>query len=408
MTHKERIMNVLKGEKIDKIPWFPRIDLWYNAHKNNGTLPEEYQNCSIQDILRKLGVGIWIMDGKIVSNRMRNIEIKIHYKDESLRNEVFPRFTDFVLGRHGEIENLDTLLSFVHDLKLGKEEILVEYITPVGNVSTKFIYTQIFHEKGIAPYQVEHMVKRVKDYKIAEYIIKNTELIPTYEDFLKTKEEIGEEGIVTSEFRYCPMDQLMQIYLGYEKFGYELYDHPKEMEHFLGVLTEQGKEFQKLAVESPAEIIRCGGNWDSSIISPSLFKKYFVPFFREFSEALHSKGKFLQSHTDGDMKNLLRVFLDSGIDIAECFTPYPATKVTLADARKIWRDKVTIWGGIPLSMLCRNVSDKQFENYMVNLFKEISPGDHFILGMGDNTPIDAKFERLNKITEMVDTYGRVF
>ncbi len=44
---------------------------------------------------------------------------------------------------------------------------------------------------------------------------------------------------------------------------------------------------------------------------------------------------------------------------------------------------------------------------MKNLFKEIAPGDRFILGVSDTTPPDAKFERLLRITEMVQEFGKL-
>jgi hypothetical protein len=42
---------------------------------------------------------------------------------------------------------------------------------------------------------------------------------------------------------------------------------------------------------------------------------------------------------------------------------------------------------------------------MKNLFREIAPGDRFILGVSDTTPPNAKFERLLRITEMVREWG---
>ena len=39
MTHKERILAACRGEVPDRIPWIPRLDLWYNAHQRAATLP---------------------------------------------------------------------------------------------------------------------------------------------------------------------------------------------------------------------------------------------------------------------------------------------------------------------------------------------------------------------------------
>jgi hypothetical protein len=42
---------------------------------------------------------------------------------------------------------------------------------------------------------------------------------------------------------------------------------------------------------------------------------------------------------------------------------------------------------------------------MDKLFKTISPGDAFILGVADNVMPEAKIERLRRISEMVEERG---
>ena len=39
MTHKERLLAACHGEVPDRIPWVPRLDLWYKARAWAGTLP---------------------------------------------------------------------------------------------------------------------------------------------------------------------------------------------------------------------------------------------------------------------------------------------------------------------------------------------------------------------------------
>jgi len=53
------------------------------------------------------------------------------------------------------------------------------------------------------------------------------------------------------------------------------------------------------------------------------------------------------------------------------------------------------------------MTDPEFEEFMKNLFREIAPGDRFILGVSDTTPPDAKFERLMRITEMAREWGKL-
>jgi len=57
MTHKERILAACRGEVPDCIPWVPRLDLWYNAHRQAGTLPAGFEDATLRQITDGLGVG---------------------------------------------------------------------------------------------------------------------------------------------------------------------------------------------------------------------------------------------------------------------------------------------------------------------------------------------------------------
>jgi hypothetical protein len=43
---------------------------------------------------------------------------------------------------------------------------------------------------------------------------------------------------------------------------------------------------------------------------------------------------------------------------------------------------------------------------MEDMFRVIAPGDAFILGVADNVMPGARLERVKRITEMVEKYGR--
>ena len=57
MTHKQRMFAVLRGETSDRIPWAPRLDLWYRANKRAGTLPEKYRKASLMELVDDVGMG---------------------------------------------------------------------------------------------------------------------------------------------------------------------------------------------------------------------------------------------------------------------------------------------------------------------------------------------------------------
>jgi hypothetical protein len=50
-------------------------------------------------------------------------------------------------------------------------------------------------------------------------------------------------------------------------------------------------------------------------------------------------------------------------------------------------------------------TDEEFETYVKNLFKEMAPGNRFIVGMGDNLPFDGDINRVGRVVELIDRYG---
>ena len=369
MTNRERILAILAGKRSDKIPWIPRLLLWYNFHRNAGTLPDKYRDWDLRDIERDMGMGTPARDARIFSTHMEKVEAKIHRSG----NETF-----------------------------------TEYVTPVGTVSTRHVFVEKLRSAGMGDYQMEHLIKGPQDYGVVEYMIEHTILTPAYEQYMAYDKEIGEDGLPMVGLGACPMHKIMCEYLGYEKAIFEMVDHPDRIERLLRVLTDHAKEMQKIALESPAKMFLHGEHFDSMITPPPLFEGYFKPYFREFADMLHSRDKIFICHADADSGQLLELIKESGFDMAEVFTTAPMVPCTMSQAREAWGNDVIIWGGIPSVILCEPISDEAFEAFMVGLFADIAPGDSFILGVADNVMSETKFERLVRVGEMLEEYeGRI-
>ena len=382
MTHKQRILAAAGKQPVDKVPFGARIDLWYNYHANNGTLPGKYQGWNIIDILRDLGAGCEVVLGgqEVSAGAGGNTRI-ITLWDENYPSDV--------------------------DVVVKKEDIITttEYKTPKGTVSSKLEYNRT--EGYLSGYMIERLFKSEQDYPAIEYLIENTTLIPDYEAYSRLAEMIAEDGVVMCGLRCSPMQYIMRDMMGYETFFYELADNPSKVDHLYEVVKEQWQRQLNIVADSPAKTLMVCGNWSDDIHTP-VFRQYFIPWLSEAVEFLHSKGKLTQSHIDGEMRRLLPMVLETGIDIGEAWTPAPMTSVTTAEARKVWGDKVTIWGGLPTVIFEPNYSDEEFEAYIINLFKEIAPGNNFILGMGDNFPIDGNIERVRQVVKLIDKYGTFY
>ena len=64
----------MAGRPPDRIPWIPRLEIWFAAHQKAGTLPEQYRNCSLRDVERDLGVGNPARNGIVFRTEMNGVE----------------------------------------------------------------------------------------------------------------------------------------------------------------------------------------------------------------------------------------------------------------------------------------------------------------------------------------------
>jgi uroporphyrinogen-III decarboxylase len=175
--------------------------------------------------------------------------------------------------------------------------------------------------------------------------------------------------------------------------------------HLYAVINEFTEKIQQVVLESPAVLIQHGEHFDTNITTPQIFSEYMLPYFQPFIEKLHDAGKYVTCHADADTSNLLKLIIESGFDMAECFVTAPMVPLTLEDARKVLGDKVIIWGGIPSVILGDPITDKYFESYMMNVLRTIAPGDAFILGVADNVMAEAKLERIRFVSQLVEEFG---
>ncbi len=396
MTPKERMLRAARGEWADILPWVPRIDLWYNANSLQGTLPAKYRRgVTLDEIADDIGGGYH----KIVPDFLnaRSPEDTIDRGLGIFRLKGMPYRAE--------------LAGVEREVKKEGNATFVTYHTPLGSISCKILYTEEMKRAGVSITWIsEHVIKDPQDYKIVGYIFKNIKVIPDYENYLEFQRQVGDKGFAAARglAAASPMQQIMRDFLDATQFYLEMYDHPQEMRQLCEDLEPYYDQLFQVLANSPAEVVFHGSNFDEMITYPPFFRNYIMPYLQRLADMLHARGKLLICHCDGENQGLLDLIAESGMDIAEAICPQPMTKVTISEVKKSFKGKVTIFGGVPsVALLEQSMSDEQFERFMENLFREIVPGDRFILGVSDTTPPDAKFERLFRITEMVQGWGKL-
>jgi uroporphyrinogen decarboxylase-like protein len=394
MTHKERMLRAARGQWADRLPFAPRLDLWYNAQVSRGSLPPQYRNgATTRDIADDLGVGYHAINPDFT--RVRAVDDK----------------TDRPLG-------LYSLFGYPFRIELGDVERVVrpdgpvthvEYRTSVGTATSTITYTEEMRKAGASVAWVdEPVIKTVDDYRVVGHIFRNVRVVPDYDNYRAYEAQLGERSFAVGYGlgSISPVHHMMKELTNHTDFYYQIADHPKEIARLVEDMTPFFVRLVEILADSPAEVVLMGANYDDTITYPPLFKEHLLPWMQRWADMLHARGKVFLSHCDGENDGILDLLAGSGMDVAESVCAPPMVEVSMSRMRAAFGGKITIFGGVPsVALIEDSMSDDEFEAYMRGLFREIAPGDRFILGVSDMVPPDAKWERLQRMAEMVEQWG---
>lgn len=367
MTERELQLAALNGTHPDRIPWMPRLEIWYTAHYLANTLPPEFAGMRLSEVQAALGLGKTARTGHVYTTRMKGVEV--HEKRDGL-------MTQF------------------------------DYVTPVGTVSKLVKRTKQLDDAGIYPLEVEHHIKTEKDIETVQYIVENTEYFPAYEQFIDYDEATGDLGLPMVQISDIPFHHYLEVFTGYEAGYLHLFDYPEKVERLLETMHQSYREkMWPIVAKSPATLVLHGAHFSSQTTPANYFKQFMLPYMQEFADYMHGYDKKVAHHADNDTSAIIELLKDSRYDMHECFVTQPMVPITIAEARKALGDDIVIFGGVPSVILEESITDEEFEGYMAEVFDVVSPGDSFILGIADNMMPTSMMSRVKRIGEMVAEQG---
>jgi hypothetical protein len=364
MNNRERLLAILNRQAADRMPWIPRLELWYNARKLTGTMPRQWQGYSLRDIERALGLGTPARNGRIFEVEYGGVDVTVHQEDNKR---------------------------------------ITEYHTPIGMVREVTGFSETLDVQGLPGRVEEHLFKNPGDYRVWEWVVEHSRYASTYDAYRAYDAEIGEDGLPLVPAGDNPFYTFLEVLAGYGNAFYQLADFRREVEHLLAVMTQvQRERLWPIVLDSPAQLLLNGAHLSSQFTPPTLFEKYILPYYQEFIPLVHARGKWVAMHADADTSRILKLIECAGWDMVECFVTAPMVPITLAQARQAWGDRVIIWGGLPSVLLSPSVPEKEFRAYMHELFGIVAPGEAFVLGVADNVMPDSLISRVAWVSEQVE------
>ena len=350
MALNQFMLNALKGNMGQGVPFAPRLDIWYYSNLYNGTLPKEFAGLDLKQIVFKLGC---------VYNKYLP-----DYADQYSLQAVEQRLLGFYNSRDVPYrihldKSIQTRLTNNHGL------VEITYITPAGELNGSFVMDDHLKEQGstLPPIQ-EHLVKSADHYHLLIELLSAVKVTPAPENYRRLSTEIGPQGCpaIFGHLAASPMQAVLRDFLDPTLFFIEYKTN-------LAGLLEVAKSLERILLEiaqiacscSPEPIVLWGGNYDSMLTFPPFFKAHILPFLNTVGELVHAKHGRLISHCDGDNRLLLSLLKESGIDILQSVNVSPMVTNTYREIRDSLRPDQVISGGIPALVLMPSAtSDAEF------------------------------------------------
>lgn len=383
MTSRERLLTTLNHKIADRVPWSALVNNYFLEAQE-----DKYKKMSPAGFLKEMGADLFDWVG--LEAKSKGVVVKTYidgklYKTDS-SGEWLTEFYDYLV----DIDYYRNPKGRIVERK---------FITPLGELTAKFIYTSTSHTVFIS----EFPVKRLKDYRIFTYMIESLEYQDLTESYQKKEDEIGEDGLTVAFLHCTPAYELIQCFMGMERFHYFLNDYKNETIKLMDTMFYKFLQCYKLYSNTSVPVMLVGEDASTTIYSPEIFDNYLKPVLKEYCRIIKNAGKIAVIHACGHIKGLIKSLGETGADCIESVSPPPTGNITVSEFKKALPD-FCVMGGIPANYYLLELDD--FKSYVMNLLLENKEGGNFILSSGDSVPSNAKVDNIREIPDLVEKYGK--
>jgi len=369
MNLEERLMAVFSNEKPDIMPWFADLTYWYRAKSYQNELPTKY--------LGERG-------------KMR-------------------LYQDLGCGSHEELYNLPGETTYSGVKRVNSAETFRDgtaiyeerYETPVGTV----VAVRKFVPRSVSSAHTKYAVATREDLRVLQYMYRNQEFKPDYSLQYDRLENWRGLGFVSSLPPRTPFQRLVVVWAGVVNTIGLMMREPEELEETIQVMSEADDAIYEAVCESPAPGVYFGENITSDVISPTIFEKYHMPYYRRRADQLHAAKKIIFVHIDGTLRGVLPLMGKTGVDCAQSVTPAPVGDIPVEKLRETAGPDIILWGGLPGVYFSHLYPEEILRQMALNVIENHLQEHKFIMGVSDQVPPDGEIKRVKMITDLVETYA---
>lgn len=364
MTHRERVLTLLDGGRPDRVPWFADLDYYTTGLIARGERLADFKSSDEYiEWHRELGTGFYLQgympfrqtsDGCSVEERT----------DGNLRRRVLT--------------------------------------TPMGELTETWQWSASTYSE--AP--VERLIKSEDDLPAYRYYYEHMRFEPYHAPADHRRRLVEEAGVVVCYTPRSPFMRMVAIDAGIENLINIYMNAPIELAETLSAMKKSLDRAVDISVQGPADIIMIPENLSSEVVGPTFFDMYMKECQRAWVEKIHGAGKYSTMHLDGTLRGLLRQEAEVGFTFIEAMTPAPAGDLPVEEwAGYLAGTDVVAWGGLPGAFFTEDLSDAEFDDFVIRVIAIMRSEPRYVLGVADQVPPNGVERRIRRVGELVEKYG---
>jgi uroporphyrinogen-III decarboxylase len=383
---RQRVLSILEGKAPERLPWLGDLAYWHFAMSKKGTLEERYRGFDgILNLHRDLKTGFYLQGYFPFMPEYRNCEVT------EVQRTV------------GGYEDFGAIYRGAKVIKRENNDDIIRTVsTPIGTISERWPYAK----ESFTWAPKEYFIKRKQDLEVFKYWLENTSYGPDYDQAFMVKEKVGDIGFTLCYTRRSPLIRLMIFYIGVTNTINFMMDYPRLFNEVMKVLEYKTDEATELAMDSPSEFIMIPENLSSDVVGKNFYEKYLRPYEEKWNKKIKSRGKYSFIHMDGYLKGLLKEVSTAGFSVIESLTPEPVGDLKVSQFRDYVKTDTVCWGGIPGALFTPSISEDNFEKFVIDVIKIMTAEPKYVLGIADQIPPDGIIERVKKVSDLVEKYGK--
>ncbi len=363
MTERERLLTLLKGETPDRVPWYGDLAYFLPYAFEQKIVEEKYQGDGLYDLHKAWGVGFYLQGYEPFTCQFQKVDIK--------RTQVGNEITTVFESTLGKLQQVERVLPQSYTVAI-----------------------------------VEHLIKDIEDLEIYTDMMEKASYFPNYEEAEKRKNLVSDQGAVLCYLPKSPYMDLVALKSGIENVVCMMMDEEERFKSCLDRLEVCADKGAELALYSPAEFLMIPENISSEVVGKTPYHTYMERYHKKWFQKIKEAGKTSFVHMDGTMKGLLHEVSFAGARVMEALTPAPTGDIEIEDIQSYVHEDTIIWGGIPGAYFTDNVTDEDFDTYVIRVLKTWKSAPRYVLGVADQVPPYGKVKRILRVRALVDAYGK--